>query len=168
LPSLQVAKLPSCQVAMLPSSQVPKFPSSINQSATDRPTDRRTDGRWRTNSQTNNTPNIGPLQIFNQGENLKSGVWQYRASRGWTNIAWMKFTKVGPKKSTLLYTVVVLYTVVHCCPLLSTVVHCCPLLCTVQTSTVCFKTGPSPSDSYTTDDDLLWRLAIKATQKCGK
>jgi hypothetical protein len=28
------------------------------------------------NSQTNNTPNIGPLQIFNQGENLKSGVWQ--------------------------------------------------------------------------------------------
>ena len=78
--------------------------------------------------------------------------------RGWTNIAWMKFTKVGPKKSTLLYTFVVLYTVVHCYP----------LLYTVQTSTVCFKTELSLSDSYTTDKDLLWCLAIKATRKCGK
>ena len=28
------------------------------------------------NDQPNNTPNIEPVQIFNQGENLKSGVWQ--------------------------------------------------------------------------------------------
>ena len=39
----------------------------------------------------------------------------------------MKFTKGGPNKTTLLYTVVVLYNVVHCCPLVYTVVHCCTL-----------------------------------------
>ena len=41
--------------------------------------DRPTNGRYCTNNRqrTNNTPNIGPLQIFNQGGNWKSGVWQF-------------------------------------------------------------------------------------------
>ena len=45
-----------------------------------RPTDQRTMAYNRTNKRPNNTPYIEPLQIFNQGENLKSGVWQFTPS----------------------------------------------------------------------------------------
>ena len=50
-----------CLIPQDPPSSNPKIP---------RQTDGRTDGRWRTNKQPNNTPNIDPLHIFNQGENL--------------------------------------------------------------------------------------------------
>ena len=59
----------------------PKIPHPPILKSPDRPTDRPTDGptdqRTMAYKQTtNNTPNIGPLQIFNQGENLKYGFRQ--------------------------------------------------------------------------------------------
>ena len=46
----------------------PKIPHTPILKSPDRPTERRTMAYEQ--QRTNNTPNIGPLQIFNQGENL--------------------------------------------------------------------------------------------------